>query len=276
MQTMQKVLLTGATSFTGAYIARALLDQGFSVLAPLQSSLSDYTDLKRERLDLIPEAIFSESTDLNSSKFLSCIEENKPDIFINHAFDTYNYRSPDYDVHSALKNSTGNISQIIKTLKDNNCKLFIHSGSSFEPGGYSQYGVSPYGVAKKMAWDLIAFYCQMTSLPCLKIYIPNPYGYLENTDRLLPILKQKIEAKETFILSSPYTIRNNIKVESLSGYYVQAAQITYHNQLIQPTITEIHPVGYLEQQIDFVYRATQEYPYQIAKDILKQYLQIKV
>ena len=45
-----KVLLTGASSFTGLWFARSLAAAGHSVVAPLRGETSDYSGLRGERV----------------------------------------------------------------------------------------------------------------------------------------------------------------------------------------------------------------------------------
>ena len=63
-----RVLLTGASSFTGYWFAKSLSEAGHEVVAPLRSSFSSYIDVVRaERVRLlqdvaqvVPECVFGE------------------------------------------------------------------------------------------------------------------------------------------------------------------------------------------------------------------------
>ena len=187
----QKVLLTGLTSFSGYCIAQTLNKANYVLITPLMAS--SYTGLKAERIKNAGETQIIQPIDICSEEFIQKTAELKPNIFINHAAYIENYRSADFDVLKHLETNLKYIKPLIFSLKQNNCQLFIHSGSAFEPAeGYSDYGLSPYGVAKKMVWDLTLFWCTQFKLPVVKVIIPNPYGYLENEDRLLPVFYRKI------------------------------------------------------------------------------------
>ena len=273
------IMLTGVTSFTGCHIAKLLLNTtNYKIFCLLTNKEQDYTGIKKQRLEFVKHnnIIFLEKLELNSPDLINKIQELKPSVFINHGAYTKNYRNLDFEVLEHLKNNIFNIKLILESLKNNNCKLFIHSGSSFEPDtSYARYGISPYGVAKKMVWDLIAFHCNRLELNSLKIYIPNPYGYLENEDRLLPVLNKTIRNKQVFTLRDSSLVRNNIKVENLAQYYLQAVKLAENNNFkTEELISEISPVGYLETQIDFLKRASQEEPYCLNTQELENFLKI--
>lgn len=263
MSKKETVLLTGATSFSGCHIANKL-SQDFDLVLPLLGS--EYSGIKQQRLDLINgNAEYIYNCDISSDEFVQLVQDKKPDVFINHGGYITGYRTDDFDFLKHLETNLKNIKNIIKSLKENNCKLFIHSGSAFEPlEGLTQYGFAPYGVAKKMVWDMILFWCNKYNLPVCKIVIPNPYGYLENEDRLLPIFHNKITNGEQVKLVSASTIRNNIRGEELAEYYYQASI-----QIKPANIQIIHPQGYTETQEYFVKRALQEHPYNLSLDTIE-------
>jgi len=271
-------LLTGATSFTGAYIAKLLLENAFEVYAPLRLKADEYKGLKAERLSLLPEAKIIAPCDISSEALIAEINKLKPTIFINHGGHIENYRSEDFDFLKHLEVNLKHVKALIKSLKQNGCKLFIHSGSAFEPGGspsgrgilegsYSLYGISPYGVAKKMVWDMLAFWCNKEGLNAVKIIIPNPYGHLENEDRLLPIFAASIKSGKPVQLSNASDVRNNIRGEKLAEYYLEACNLAL-NETSPASISEVQPIGHIETQEQFVKRALQEQPYNLSlKDI---------
>lgn len=259
----QTVLLTGLTSFTGAHIAQALLKSGLQVVCPLKGKSESYSGIKKERLELASKAKIVDQVDISSCQIVDLSNEVKPDIFINHAGYIENYRSDEFNVLKHLETNLRQIQELIKTLKTNDCKLFIHSGSSFEPGEeYSKYGLSPYGVAKKMVWELTLFWCHKFSLPVIKIVVPNPYGYLENEDRLLPIFSRAIKNGEGVQLREAEVVRNNIRAEDLAKSYLEAVRII-DTKVEDFFSLEIKPIGLRETQREFVVRALQEAPYNL-------------
>ena len=224
---MKQVLLTGLTSFTGVHIALALLQNGYKVDAPLRLAKLDYAGLKEARLNLLEgqnHLNLIDNLDLASAEFPDAVARMRPAVFINHGGFIHNYRSLNFDVIKHLETNLQYIQFLVERLKECGCELFIYTGSAFEPGEFAPYGVSPYGVAKQMVWSLIAYWCYFYRLPLIKIIIPNPYGLLENEDRLLPTFKRHIEAGRPVKLQNSGQVGNNILVSDLATYYVQAVQ----------------------------------------------------
>ncbi len=271
-----KVLLTGLTSFTGTHIAKVFLEYNnsteFEVYAPIRYSKQAYNGLKAQRLNLVKNIHLIENQDISQHSFIDLVQEIKPDIFINHAGYIDNYRSDDFDFLKHLEINLKNIKVLTQTLKHNQCKLIIHTGSAFEPDGdYSKYGVSPYGVAKKMVWDMLVFWCQKHKIPAAKIIIPNPYGLLENQDRLLAVFHQKLAKQENIDLYSSGDIRNNIKAENLADYYLKTALLA-GGELPENYVLELKPTGHIETQLNFILRALQEPEYGYSLDYIKKFL----
>jgi nucleoside-diphosphate-sugar epimerase len=272
MSQKTKILLSGITSFSGCYIAAELIKSGYKVYAPLLKAADQYTGLKAQRLKLASGAELIAPCDIGTVRFIELINEIKPQVFINHGGYVQNYRSLDFDFLKHLETNLKHIKVLTSALQANGCKLFIHSGSAFEPGEEcSQYGVSPYGVAKKMVWDMTCFWCLQNKLPVVKLVIPNPYGHLENDDRLLPVFAKLIKEGKPIKLSEPAVVRNNIKGEDLAKHYLQAVQLISKN-LPVGFVSIVKPVGHLETQHQFVLRALGEEPYAINIDKINSLL----
>jgi nucleoside-diphosphate-sugar epimerase len=122
-----------------------------------------------------------------------------------------------------------------------------------------------------MVWDLTLFWCHKYSLSAVKIVVPNPYGELENEDRLLPVFAKKIMNGESLVLNDPKAVRNNIRVSELAKFYLKAIQDFKEEGF---SFEEIKPHGYIETQKDFVERALQERPYNLSLDEIRKYVKM--
>jgi nucleoside-diphosphate-sugar epimerase len=230
----RKILLTGLSSFTGAHIARAFIENGDEVWASLTQTKNSYNDdYVKRRIEFSGVKNFIENAPLGSDNFLKSIQEKKFNIFINHGASIKGYRSPDFDFRNSFSNSTLKLREIIIALKESGCERVIHSGSMFEPGeGYSQApgapttespAVSIYGVTKNLIWQVLKFFAQEQKLPCSKIVIPNPIGTWENLDRLAPFFAKEWKSGRVPTLNSAKFIRDNIPAPWLARFYLEEA-----------------------------------------------------
>lgn len=129
-----KILLTGASSFTGMWFARELARTGNKVVATFQKRPEEYADeLRRKRVSLVLEVcegVFGCS--FGGTKFLDLAGRESWDLFCHHAADVTNYKSPDFDLVSAIGNNTRNIAAVLDAFLTRGHPRILLTGSVFE------------------------------------------------------------------------------------------------------------------------------------------------
>jgi len=135
MTRIMKILFTGASSFTGFWFVKELAAQGHSVLATFRKPAAEYPDaLRRDRANLAikyTSPVFG--TAFGDDAFLDLIKTEKPDLLCHHAADVTNYKSPDFDVPSAVANNTKNLRHVFEAMKACGGKVLL-TGSFFASG----------------------------------------------------------------------------------------------------------------------------------------------
>lgn len=229
--------MTGATSFTGAYIAKAYHDAGHVVYAAITRKKDVYVSPEyQKRMTLCAGVKWLENLSFGSPAFLEFIEKEKPQIIVNHGAPIENYRSPDFDFIKSVESSLFQVRKVFETLKANQCDRFIHTGTVFEPND-QRPAASIYGVSKRMVWDVIRFYSESQKIPLVKIEIPNPIGPLENSSRLIPVFCDKWKKGETAILGAPNAVSDHLPANWLARSYVDAldAKIIGGHRILSPS-----------------------------------------
>lgn len=228
----KRVLLTGATSFTGAHIARAFHDAGYEVAATLTGRLADYSDpvvQRRREHSRVREWV--ENAPFGSTRLLEFLQANAIDVFVNHGASIKGYRQPDFDYLASVKIATENLRQVVEATAKAGCKRWIHSGSIFE-ADEGEAGLVPapaaeamsiYGIAKSMVWQPLRFYVVGAGLSLSKIVIPNPVGTFENVDRLIPVFAQMWKAGKVPSVRTPQLVRDNLPAPWLAKVYAAEA-----------------------------------------------------
>src|SRR5438874_12269328 len=109
-----RALLTGASSFSGYWLAAKLHATGFDVVAPLRRSPASYDGVRGERVrrlaevaELLPNCAFGGET------FLELVQSRTFDVLCHHAGRVTDYGSRDFDVLTALAGNTNNIRCIL-------------------------------------------------------------------------------------------------------------------------------------------------------------------
>ena len=201
-----RVLLTGATSFTGAYIAKALKSQGIDLFVSSTRDTCDWNQLENLRWQFceLKKENLIEKAPLDSFNFLECIENIKPEVFINHGAPVGNFRSPEFSLERFKREVCESLDQVFSKLKLNGAKTVIHSGSEFEDQ-IPDREASRYTEAKKLQWNYVREYGQKYSIKVIRVAIPNPFGPLESESKLLPRLIKAWTKNETlkFDYSAP-------------------------------------------------------------------------
>ena len=179
-----KVLLTGASSFTGYWFAKALAERGATVIAPLRSAPELYTGVRQARTkDLASFAVVEPGIEFGSSEFLALFDKSGCDLLCHHAARVADYRSPDFDISLALQENTRGFKALSERVQAAGCAAVILTGSVFEAdegaGTEPRRAFSPYGLSKTLTAQVFRYWCEIGNIPLGKFVIPNPFGPFE-------------------------------------------------------------------------------------------------
>ncbi len=249
-----RVLLTGASSFSGYWISAKLHAAGFEVIAPLRSAPASYDGVRRERVErlaavaeVVPDCAFG------SPAFMSLIEVRSFDVFCHHAARVADYRSLDFDVVRAAAENTNNIRPIIERMVAKQLQAVIFTGSVFEAdegaGNLPMRAFSPYGLSKGLTWEIVRHWCVHYDVPLGKFLIANPFGPFEEP-RFCAYLMKAWRKGEIADVRTPSYLRDNIHVDLLALAYSR-----FVRQVVESRSSDKYgPIGYAETQGTFTER----------------------
>jgi nucleoside-diphosphate-sugar epimerase len=255
-----RIVLTGASSFTGFWFARALTEAGHEVIAPLSSpdSPDAYEGMRRTRVDRLKTFAHTRfAVPFGSDAFLDTLREIGPfDVFCHHWAEVRGYREPTFDAVAALAANTRRLGDVLRALKDAGCGSMVLTGSVFEQnegvGNPPLRAFSPYGLSKGLTAALCDFYCEREGVPLDRFVIPNPFGPYEEP-RFTDYLMRTWLAGGTARVGTPRYVRDNIHVGLLAKSYagfVTAPEPRGGRKL--------GPSGYPESQGAFAARVARE------------------
>ena len=171
-----KILFTGASSFTGYWFAKELVEAGHKVVTTYTKlQPKDYAGIRGERVTKLYnkcEQVFS--CKFGTSKFLELIRsESQWDMICHHAADVSDYKSSKFDFVNALKQNTFNLPSVFDTLLKKNCRTVILTGSVFEndegKGDDDLRAFSPYGLSKGLTFNVFEILCPNIQLKTWQI-----------------------------------------------------------------------------------------------------------
>jgi len=223
----ETVLLTGASSFTGMWIAEALASAGFEVLAPLLRDRGDYDGERLARIArvaAVAEVVYARP--FGSKAFLQLVRA-RPRIaaLAHHAADVTGYRDPGFDAAAAFGRNLTGAPQVLQTLAEQGARVALVTGTVFEAGegGVPEepLAVTPYGLSKTLTNIALQHHAAWAGLRFGRFVIPSPYGAFEQQRSFPAYLFRSWFAGETPVVRTPLYLRDHLPAPLLARAYAE-------------------------------------------------------
>jgi UDP-glucose 4-epimerase len=249
-----RILFTGASSFTGSWFVKTLLEQGHSIVAPMRRKQADYDPLRRARMAPIEDAIeVVENCPFGTPQFMALLENEKFDLLCHHGAQVDNYKADDFDVAAAVRDNSLSLAAVLEAGRRNPDFAVLLTGSVFEQnegsGTEPLLAVSPYGLSKGMTSDLFRYWCNRQGVQLGKFVVPNPFGPYEEP-RFCDFLMRCWSKGEVAEVKTAEYLRDNIHVSLLAAAY--ADLVARLDSL--PAFARLAPSLYAEKQGAFAQR----------------------
>lgn len=251
-----RILLTGASSFTGVWFLRALRDAGHDVTITMTRSGADAYDepQRRERVDLASDLASDVKWGVRfgDDAFIETAGAGF-DLLCHHAADVTDYKSRDFDVAKALSTNTHKLRPTLDAFANSGGKRVLLTGSVFEggegAGGQGLPHFSPYGLSKALTSIVFGYECIEHNLHLGKFVIPNPFGPMEEPRFTAYLMKNWFQGKVPGV-NTPAYVRDNIHIDLLAACYARFAES------LPPELgsSKCAPSGYAESQGAFTLR----------------------
>jgi nucleoside-diphosphate-sugar epimerase len=222
-----RVLLTGASSFTGMWFAEALAAAGHEVVALARGG--DYPDpLRRVRMERVAAvARVVSRAPFGGDAFLAAIAEQRFDVLALHGAEVGDYKSPTYDLEAAVAQNTLNADRVFALAKAGGASRVVLTGSVFEPGEGKGteplVSFSPYGSAKARTGEVIQAAVEAAGLAFAKFVIPNPFGPWEER-RFQRLVMTRWSRGEPVHVDQALYVRDNVPADLLARAYARTVE----------------------------------------------------
>jgi UDP-glucose 4-epimerase len=263
-----KILLTGASSFTGYWFASTLAKAGHEVTATFRGAPGSYSEERKKRVALLQEQIEAVwNASFGDHRFVELARGRDWDLLCHHGADTTNYRSPDFDCVAATGHNCRSLRGTLNALAEKRCTKVIVTGSVFEPfegvGDCEQRAFSPYGLSKHFTFELFRYECRRVGLALGKFVIPNPFGPFEDRTRFTGYLAREWGAGRVPSVATPVYVRDNVHVDLLALEYVSFCEEMKTGRAVQKAT----PSGYIESQGAFARRVASEFSRRLGREL---------
>ncbi len=220
-----KVFLTGGTGFVGANLVRALLKEGYDVHLAVRDTS------KLWRIEQILSHITLHKCKLEDVNDLrQVLKKIKPTGIIHLA--AYGGSPNQKSKVETISTNLTSFINLIETVHEIGFEWFINTGSS------SEYGIkdSPmkesdfpnpinlYGVTKLASTLYAQAYAKKFGLPVVTLRLFSPFGFYEDSSRLIPYLIESMLKKAPIKLSCPSNVRDFIFIEDVIVAYLKVIQ----------------------------------------------------
>jgi len=224
---MKRVIVTGATGFVGANLARRLLQEGHEVHLLVRQGFAPW------RIEAIRADVRLHEVDLGDREsLLSVIDEIRPDWVFHLA--THGAYSSQNDLSQIVRTNILGTVNLVEACLKSGFEAFVNTGSSSEYG-FKDHAPSErewlepnsyYAVGKASA----TLFCRHTAqsrgvlLPTLRLY--SVYGPYEEPARLMPALIVRGLRGKLPPLVNPDVARDYVYVDDICEAYLLAATRT--------------------------------------------------
>ncbi len=220
----RRVLLTGATGFVGANLARRLLQEGHDVHLLVRPGYAAW------RIKEIRPHVRLHSAPLTHPTLIQrSVKKIRPDwIFHLAAYGAYSSQN---DAPAMIQTNILGMNTLLEACIHNGFEAFVNTGSSseygYQPHAPSEADIpepnSLYAVTKLSATQLCRYVARKHKLhiPTLRLY--SVYGPYEEPTRLIPTLLVRGLKGKLPPLVDPRIARDFIFVEDVIEAYLQAA-----------------------------------------------------
>ena len=262
------VLLTGASSFTGMWIAEALAAAGFEVVAPLLRAEADYDPERRARIArvrAVAEVVFD--TPFASPDFEALIRTRTISALAHHAADVTGYRDPGFDALAAFqRNATGALA-VFRRLAERGVTAVLTTGTVFEAGeggaADAPLAVTPYGLSKTLTNVAFRHFADWIGLRFGRFVIPSPYGAFEQQRSFPAYLFRSWSAGERPEVRTPLYLRDHLPAPLLGRAYADYLAALLRDPATAPAS---RPSGWIATQGDFARKVAAEASARLGRD----------
>ena len=233
-----KFLVTGASSFSGSYFVREILNQGHEVFA-LNINRNQSNELRRSRLLELAEA----SPKFNALNLdeLNALKGEIFDFLLLHGSYMEGRRGDSFDIEKAIEETT-NVSKLIQNKT--NFNYIIHTGTFSEPNESifdNPKSFNAYSTSKSLIYE--AHKSIFRNLPVHKYVMPNPFGNKQNNN-IFSAAYTEWKLGNHFFLKNPWVVRDFVPVDLLAKDYYEF--ITIIHDTTKDSLKTRHPSLYVE------------------------------
>lgn len=227
---MSKVLVTGATGYTGRHVCKKLLEEGFDVHALVRenSNLQYLNELTNYQVTC---HVYNREQD----NLLSIIYDTAPDIVFHIAAKISSKDNYD-EIEDMIQSNITFATKLIHAMVKSGCKKFVNTSTSWLHYDQDMYNpVCLYAASKKAFADILQYYHAAYKLDYITMELFDSYGADDNRKKLMNLIKDAVQKGIRLDTTEGKQEIGLVYIDDLAEAYFTAGSILLKNTDIGKT-----------------------------------------
>lgn len=228
MDTLTRVLVTGATGFIGSNLARKLVREGFKV-GIVKRENSDVSRIN----DFLDKLSIYTADIKNTDEVCKVVSHFKPDA-IFHLATYYAVEHKPQEIRSMIDTNVLGTVNLLEASKINSVKLFVNTSSCFvykESKNRLKESdevkpINLYAVTKMQAEQACSFYAEKYGLKTVSLRLFPPYGPHDHERRLIPYVIRSLLKGEILKMTTGKQKWDFVYVDDIVDAYLRILSVT--------------------------------------------------
>ncbi|MBT8632136.1 NAD-dependent epimerase/dehydratase family protein [Polynucleobacter paneuropaeus] len=247
----QVALITGATGFVGAHLAKRLIDDGWEVHALIRDGSKIPNLLINEKLSL-------HSYDGRTETLVQCMSLVKPNV-VFHLASLFLSQHETKDIEPLIQSNLLFGSQLLEAMRANNISNLINTGTSWQHYSNESYNpVCLYAATKQAFEAIIEYYIQACNFKVITLKLFDTYGPNDHRPKLIAMLNNAEKNNQPLDMSTGEQLIDLVHIDDVVDAYLMAAHRLLEKQIFcheRFAISSGNPIP-LKQLVQLYIKAT--------------------
>lgn len=224
-----RLLITGATGFTGSHLIPALLKNPHYELIVVKRKDSDVSVIKN-----VSKKLRIYNIDPSYDLIYSIMKKERPDIVI-HLAAAYPRIETKKDIETMLNSNIVFGTKLLNAMALNNVKRFLNTGSSLEYfNGPPEYNPATfYSTTKRVFQDIVEYYVRTYNFKAVTLLPYNTYGPNDKRNNFFSLLKDSLLEQTKLELTPGEQFIDLLFIEDLVNVYLKTTQYLLRKKNIE-------------------------------------------
>ncbi|MCJ7740673.1 NAD(P)-dependent oxidoreductase [Candidatus Microgenomates bacterium] len=216
----KKILLTGASGFTGLHLLKALLKSKKYKLAVIKRPRSSFSIIKSNRKQVVFYDLKS-----NSNNLFEILKSEKPDIVI-HLAGFFQAEHQSNEIEEMMKTNLLLGTKLLEAMARNGVKRLITAGTFWEYYEDKKIynPVNLYAATKHAFSDILQYYIEAEGIKAVTLQIYDTYGSADPRKKLFYYLKNALTTGKTLEMSPAEQFLDLVYIDDVVEAYLKAVE----------------------------------------------------